>query len=56
MPKEYNLEQNYPNPFNSITQILYQIAHNEGVELIVYNLIGEKMVSLLNMKRETKKI
>lgn len=42
------MEQNYPNPFNSIAQIRYQIARNEEVEIIVYNLIGEKMLSLVN--------
>lgn len=49
--QRYSLEQNYPNPFNSITQIRYQIAHNEEVELIVYNLNGEKMLSLVNERQ-----
>ncbi len=51
MPEEYSLEQNYLNPFNPITQIRYQIARTEEVELIVYNLIGEKMLSLVKERQ-----
>lgn len=48
LPTEYSLEKNYPNPFNPSTQIKFSIAKNEQVELVVYNLIGEVVATLIN--------
>lgn len=51
IPSEFMLAQNYPNPFNPTTNIRYEIAHSSEVELSVYNLMGQRITTLVN---ETK--
>jgi DNA-binding beta-propeller fold protein YncE len=48
IPSDYILEQNYPNPFNPTTTIAFKIAQKGMVELKVYNLLGQEVVTLLN--------
>lgn len=48
LPFEYNLDQNYPNPFNPTTYIRYSLAKPGQVSLSVYNILGEKIVTLLD--------
>jgi beta-xylosidase len=50
IPNDYFLGQNYPNPFNNSTMINYQLAMNSNVELSVYNLLGQKVATLVNQE------
>jgi hypothetical protein len=43
----FNLSQNYPNPFNPETVIEYIISKNCQVEISIYNLVGQKVRTLL---------
>ena len=48
IPSEFVLHQNFPNPFNSTTIIIYELTKLTEVELIVYNILGEKIKTLVN--------
>ena len=51
LPKEYALYENYPNPFNPTTTIKYSIKENIWVKLIIYNVMGQVVRTLVD---ETK--
>jgi hypothetical protein len=48
VPQFYLLKQNYPNPFNSETTIAYQLPSSSAVRLEVFNLRGERVVTLVD--------
>ncbi|MCI0514835.1 T9SS type A sorting domain-containing protein [candidate division KSB1 bacterium] len=43
----YELAQNYPNPFNPTTTIRYTLGQTEAVRLVIYNLQGQKIKTLV---------
>lgn len=45
---DYNLEHNFPNPFNPSTTINYSIKEDGLVKLIIYNILGQEVRTLLN--------
>lgn len=51
-PKLTTLKKNYPNPFNPETNISFTIGRKEHVSLTVYNILGQKVTSLVNEKLE----
>jgi hypothetical protein len=47
-PTSYSLEQNYPNPFNPTTQIAFNIAQTERVNISIFNILGQKVATIIN--------
>ena len=42
------MEQNYPNPFNATTIITYNIPFSTNVNLSIYNICGQKIITLVD--------
>ena len=50
VPKEFRLYDNYPNPFNPTTKIKFDIPKSSYVKLIVYDVLGREIKTLVNEK------
>ena len=48
---KFILNQNYPNPFNPKTVICWQIATSSDANLSVYNMLGQKVVTLVSERQ-----
>lgn len=48
LPTEYALHQNFPNPFNPSTKIQFDLPQPGAVSLILYDILGRKVVDLAN--------
>lgn len=51
IPDDFTLIGNYPNPFNPVTKINFGLPKASHVTIDVYNILGQKVVTLLNERR-----
>jgi hypothetical protein len=51
IPNIYQLMQNYPNPFNPVTAVKYSVPRISKVSLIVYDVLGREIKTLVNGER-----
>ena len=47
--------QNHPNPFNPTTNIVYTIPESGLVQLMVYDILGNEVVELVNENQSAGK-
>ena len=51
----YTLYQNYPNPFNPVTAIGYRLSAVSEVDISIYNILGQKIVTLVSERQPAGK-
>ena len=52
VPELFILYQNYPNPFNPMTKIVYDLPNDEWVNVVIYDVKGRKIRSLVNQNQK----
>ncbi|NQV38792.1 MAG: T9SS type A sorting domain-containing protein [Candidatus Marinimicrobia bacterium] len=52
LPTNFFLQQNFPNPFNPITTIEYEIPKRSDVQIIIYDILGRKVTTLISETQE----
>ena len=52
IPDVYVLSQNYPNPFKIQTGIYYQLPQPNVVTIVIYNVFGQRIKTLVNEYRD----
>jgi hypothetical protein len=52
IPTEYSIGQNYPNPFNPTTKIKFALPKTALTKIIIYDLLGREIRTLINKKLE----
>ncbi len=50
--REFALYPNYPNPFNPETRIRFQLAKHSNVKLMIYDILGRKVRTLVSNKMD----
>jgi hypothetical protein len=53
IPDAFALLQNVPNPFNPVTSIRFKLPERSQVILIVYDILGRKVRTLVNETKDT---
>jgi hypothetical protein len=51
LPQAFGLGQNYPNPFNPTTNIAFSLSEEAKIDLMVFNLLGQRVRTLVNEVR-----
>jgi hypothetical protein len=52
IPSSFRLYPAYPNPFNASTTIQYDLVKNSPVEISIYNIMGQKIETLVDQRQE----
>jgi len=49
-PHNIQISQNYPNPFNAQTRLRFYVPHQGNLQVIIFNILGEKVVTLIDRR------